>query len=148
MLSISLRVELNAYVYCCVLVPNVCATVRFLPALKVTVSPGTTLVAVAEPVNVPPLAEALAFQPDLLIACVTLSVVAMPFVVGATALPSSLVVILPPTLAVTLIPVAVASVEIKVPSPLTLKVPSLSRTSVLPVTCVESPAYFKLTAFN
>ena len=71
----------------------------------------------------------------------------MPFVVGATALPSVLVM-LPPTFAVTLIPVAVASVEIRVPSPLTLKVPSLSRTSVLPVTCVESPAYFKLTAFN
>ena len=43
---------------------------------------------------------------------------------------------------------AVASVEIRVPSPLTLKVPSLRRTSVLPVTCVESPANFKLTAFN
>ena len=120
---------------------------RFLPALKVTVSPGTTLVAVAEPVNVPPLAEALAFQPEALIASATFVVVAMPFVVGATALPSVLVM-LPPTFAVTLIPVVVASVEIRVPSPLTLKVPSLSRTSVLPVTCVESPAYFKLTFFN
>ena len=126
------------------LVPNVCATVRFLPALKVTVSPGTTLVAVAEPVNVPPLAEALAFQPELLIACVTLSVVAMPFVVGATALPSALVVILSPTLAVTLIPVASADVEISFVSPLTFNVPSFNNTSLLPV----SPAYFKLTFFN
>ena len=144
MLSISLRVELNAYVYCCVFVPNVCATVRFLPALKVTVSPGTTLVAVAEPVNAPPLADALAFQPELLIASVTFVVVAIPFVVGATALPSLLAVMAPPTLAVTVIPVASADVEIRFVSPLTFNVPSFNNTSLLPV----SPAYFKLTAFN
>ena len=117
---------------------------RFLPALKVTVSPGTTLVAVAEPVNLPPFADALAFQPELLIACVTLSVVAIPFVVGATALPAALVVILSPTLAVTVIPVASADVEISFVSPLTFNVPSFNNTSLLPV----SPAYFKLTFFN
>ena len=124
--------------------PNVCATVRFLPALKVTVSPGTTLVAVAEPVNVPPLAEALAFQPELLIAFVTFVVVAMPFVVGATALPSVLVVIFSPTLAVIFTPFASADVEMNLSSPLIFKVPSFNNTSLLPV----SPAYFKLTAFN
>ena len=121
----------------------------FLPALKVTLSPGLTF-SMDVPFVVPPLLEDVTFQPELLIASVTLVVVAIPSVVGALALPSLLgsLVIVPPTLAFTLIPVAVASVEIRAPSPLTLKVPSLRRTSVLPVTCVESPAYFKLTAFN
>ena len=115
----------------------------FLPALKVTVSPGLTFSEVV-PFVVPPLFKDVTFQPELLIACVTLSVVAMPFVVGATALPSALVVILSPTLAVTLIPVASADVEISFVSPLTFNVPSFNNTSLLPV----SPAYFKLTFFN
>ena len=142
MLSISLRVELNPYVYCWVLVPNVCSTVRFLPALKVTVSPGTTLVAVAAPVNVPPFADALAFQPALLIACTTLSVVATPFGEGATALPL-LLVISSPFAIFTVIPLASAVVEIK-PSPLRFNVPSFNKKSPLPVL----PAYFKFTLFN
>ena len=84
----------------------------FLPALKVTVSPGLTFSEVV-PFVVPPLFKEVTFQPELLIACVTLSVVAMPFVVGATALPSALVIFLA-TLAVIFTPFASADVEIKV----------------------------------
>ena len=115
---------------------------RFLPALKVTVSPGTTLVAVAEPVNAPPLADALAFQPALLIACTTLSVVATPFGEGATALPLLLVISLPVAI-LTVTPLPSAFVEIK-PSPLRFNVPLFNNTSPLPLL----PAYFKLTFFN
>ena len=124
------------------LVPNVCSTVRFLPALKVTVSPGTTLVAVAEPVNLPPFADALAFQPALLIACTTLSVVATPLGAGATALPL-LLVIVSPVVSLTVTPLASAVVEIR-PSPLRFNVPLFNNTSPLPLL----PAYFKLTFFN
>ena len=69
----------------------------------------------------------------------------MPFVVGATALPSALVVMLAPFLATTLIaPLDSTEVEIMSLSPFTVNVPSFNNTSLLPV----SAAYFKLTFFN
>ena len=69
----------------------------------------------------------------------------MPFVVGATALPSALVVISAPILAFTVTPFLSADVEINVgSSPLIFNVPSSNNTSPLPV----SPAYFKLTLLN
>ena len=88
--------------------------------------------------------EETTFQPEALIASATFVVVARPFVVGASALPAVLAVIGLPILAVTVIPVPSADVEMKLLSPLTFKVPSFNNTSLLPV----SPAYFKLTFFN
>ena len=113
----------------------------FLPALKVTVSPGLTF-SELEPFVVPPLLAEVTFQPERLIACATLSVVATPFVVGGTTLPL-LSVIVAPSLSFNLMPVASASVERR-PSPLTVNVPLSNNTSPLPV----SPAYFKLTLLN
>ena len=77
-----------------------------------------------------------------------MSVVAIPFVVGFTALPSVLSIV-PPTLAVILTaplsaPAATTDVEIRLLSPFTVNVPSFNNTSLLPV----SAAYFKLTFFN
>ena len=131
--------ELKEYVNCLPAWSNT----MFLPALKVTVSPGLTFSDVV-PFVVPPLFKEVTFQPEALIASATFVVVARPFVVGATALPSVLAVIGSPILAVTVIPVASADVEIKFVSPLTFNVPSFNNTSLLPV----SPAYFKLTFFN
>ena len=113
----------------------------FLPALKVTVSPGLTFSEVV-PFVVPPLLAEVTFQPERLIACATLAVVATPFVVGGTALPL-VSVIVSPSLSFNLMPVASASVERR-PSPLTVNVPLSNNTSPLPV----SPAYFKLTLLN
>ena len=113
----------------------------FLPALKVTVLPGLTFSEVV-PFVVPPLLAEVTFQPERLIACATLSVVATPFVVGGTTLPL-LSVIVAPSLSFNLMPVASASVERR-PSPLTVNVPLSNNTSPLPV----SPAYFKLTLLN
>ena len=63
MLSISLRVELKEYVNCLPAWSNT----MFLPALKVTVSPGLTF-SELEPFVVPPLLAEVTFQPELLIA--------------------------------------------------------------------------------
>ena len=52
--------------------PTRCSTLRFLPATKATVLPGFTIADTGLPVWVPPSSlPAVAFQPELLIACTT-----------------------------------------------------------------------------
>ena len=78
----------------------------------------------------------------MFIACTTFCVVATPLVVGSFALPLSLA-ISAPLVSSTVIPLALAVVEIK-SLPLIFNVPFSNRTSLSPLL----PAYFKLTLLN